>query len=410
MKDAAPQNKDRSHVVQPRGRLSRHKTLFIRLVVCIFFIAVGGVATFFLLQTLDQNAAKSSLLTSLQNTLQLQEVKFDAKINGKVGLDNTIQQALKVDGIYKKKAGLSANADSDIESNGIKLLQKSRWIIDGSNNVYINLTSYDTQSTADSTIKKTPAMEQMIKRITTNNTNRLKDVWQKYDKESLDNTFAFVGVQGCLLKTFFDTQNKPQDFQNLAKDMAKHVDIKKTASASGTDTYTVTLQQDKNDDASAAYTNSPLYKSLVECDKTSYASTTASVKELLKNLTITVSVDTAKKQISSLSIVQRGKERLVATLTEMKGANITVPANVTPTLSSATITAEQMRNDYPYDYEHLMEMSDNLKYGACYNIEKYKEYITAEVRSICDEAKEIEKKVIESQATTKSYKIDTNVD
>lgn len=372
----------------PREKLRSYKKLIVvsiavLIAVCVAAWAIGAYVT-------NTGIQNSILITSLKNTLELKQVKFHAELKKQAETGSSFTQNLVVDGEYKKGAGLSASAESTVIESGVKLTQKSRWVIDSANNTYVNLRSYGTETADDSSIDNTLAMEKMIKRIVDNNNRINKDEWAKYEKDSdLAHTYAFTGLQGCTLKAFYNTQSKSQAFQDLIKQLAdNHLKMQKTASSSGTDTYTVTAMSDGYDKAGELYMNDELYKWLVDCGGDEYSATADSIGGSLKGLTVTIKVDTAEKLVSSLSIKSKGSFELNATLIPTDGVDILVPKKSAPVVTSSSLTLKVMKEQYPYDYKHLLEAAESTRGGgACTNFEEYREYLTPEVIKICEDAK-----------------------
>ncbi len=302
-------------------RHSRKKLTILLIALLVPVCLAGGlIAIPYITQMMWQNSAEGVLMSSLKNTLELQQMKFHTDFSSLQSTDaGNLSESLAVDGAYKKGAGLEASATSKINPNGIELSRKSQWVLDSSSNTYGSLRLVTTKAEAGSPYADIPKIN-----------NSLEDTsWTKYGSENLNLTYALYGLQACALTTLYETQSKPKAFQDLMKQFASSAKMQKTASASGTDTYTITVPSDERSTISKRYAESNLYKSLVDCDQYSYASTKDLIDDMLKGMTMTIKVDTTKKLISSLSITGKNALKINATFTPANDVNIVPPKNPT---------------------------------------------------------------------------------
>jgi hypothetical protein len=98
-------------------------------------------------------------------------------------------------------------------------------------------------------------------------------------------------------------------------------------------------------------------------------------------MTMTVQIDNAKKIITSIDIKNKDVMDIKFTLSPASGVSISVPKASPDILSSDAV------KKYPYfsyDFDHLTNAGDMVKYGACYNYEKYKDLMPPEAIKTCE--------------------------
>jgi hypothetical protein len=98
-------------------------------------------------------------------------------------------------------------------------------------------------------------------------------------------------------------------------------------------------------------------------------------------MVMTVQMDTEKKVITSIAIKNKDLTDLKLTLSPTDGVSITIPKASPDILSSDAV------KKYPYfsyDFDHLTNAGDMVKYGACYNYEKYKDLMPPEAIKTCE--------------------------
>lgn len=387
--DTKPQVNSRYQAILQWLRVHYKKVIIaLCVLVAVLLSLPGGVVETYVSQVVFRSQYDGVVLSSLENTLKLEQVKFHATLNKHAKGANSYQQNLVIDGAYKKGAGLSASTDSQSIGAGTKMTQKSRWVIDSAGATYVNLQSFATEMTANSPVKNNQAMNDMVKKIVDNNNNRNKDAWTKYsDDKELLNTFSTTGLNGCSLKAYYAVQSDPQGFLRLVKQLAGSVELKKTGNAGSTDTFTITAMPSNFSVVDRTYTGSDLYKRLIACNVTDYTTTAQSTAAALKNLTITVKVDTAKKLVSSLAFASKDAFDFEATFTPANDVSISVPKQSTPVMTLSNTSMKQIMEEYPHDYEHMQEAADVLKYGACANLDKYRSLAPPEAIAICEKMK-----------------------
>ncbi len=374
-----------------RQWLKRHYKMLLIIfgAIIVALIAIttfaGGTIEKYISQTALPNYYSGTLLSSLENTLKLEQLKFQSEFQRHSSGVNAYGQNLKVDGAYKKDAGLSATVASDSKGTGTEFSQGSQWVIDKAGNTYITLTSFTTKTTADSTVQTTPAMNEMVKRIVDNNNKKNKDVWTKYSNDrDLLNTYNITGLNGCSLKAFYNTQSNYQDFLGSIKRLAQNASVQKNDSKDGIDTYTVTALADRGNDTYKLYTDSKLYKWLVGCNAAEYTLSQQSAASILKKLTVTIKVDAAKKLISSVAVKNKDKYDFKLTIAEANDVTISIPKVAEPVMTIENTSMEKVLEEYPYDYEHMQDGADILKNGACSTLDKYRHLASPEVIEICE--------------------------
>lgn len=370
--------------------LKRHykKLLIILGVFVVALIAIGtfagGAIEKYIAQTALPGYYNGALLSSLENTLKLEQLKFQTEFKRHAGDVNAYGQQLKVDGAYKKGAGLSASVMSNSTGSGTEFSQGSQWVIDTAGTTYVTLTSFDTKTTASSKVQTTPAMDAMVKRIVDNNNKKNKDVWTKYSNDrDLLNTYNITGLNGCSLKAFYNTQSHYQDFLGSIKQLAQNASVQKEKPESGVDTYTITAMANKQSNSYKLYTDSKLYKWLVGCNAVEYSLTQKAATDILNGLTVTIKVDTAKKLISSVTVKNKGKYDFKLTVSEANDVTISIPKVADPVMTIENTSMEKVLKDYSYDYEHMQEGVDIMKNGACSTLDKYRDLASPEVIEIC---------------------------
>ncbi len=376
--------KVRRNVILQKLRFGLSTPVLIVIGAVVTIGLIGG-ASFTYIDTLQKNAQGKVLLDALKNTLAQEQLKIDVALNTKTAQGaNSVDQKLTMTGEYKRDTGLSATADSSITNfAGINLKVQSKWVVDATdkNSTYVNLSSYSTGTTAGGSFQYTPEMEKMVKQIVDTNNKSFNNIWSKYSDDLLRGTISNTGVQGCSPKVFYATMSSPQDFQTFMTQLADVLKIQKTDSSSKTNTYTITLIADKYSKAGKTYMNSKLYKELTTCDPAAYVTTEESAKNALKNMVMTVQMDTEKKVITSIAIKNKDLTDLKLTLSPTDGVSITIPKASPDILSSDAV------KKYPYfsyDFDHLTNAGDMVKYGACYNYEKYKDLMPPEAIKTCE--------------------------
>jgi hypothetical protein len=376
--------KVRRNVILQKLRFGLSTPVLIVIGAVVTIGLIGG-ASFTYIDTLQKNAQGKVLLDALKNTLAQEQLKIDVALNTKTAQGaNSVDQKLTMTGEYKRDTGLSATADSSITNfAGINLKVQSKWVVDAAdkNSTYVNLSSYSTGTTPGGSFQYTPAMEKMVKQIVDTNNKSFNNIWSKYSDDLLRGTISNTGVQGCSPKVFYATMSSPQDFQTFMTQLADVLKIQKTDSSSKTNTYTITLIADKYSKAGKTYMNSKLYKELTTCDPAAYVTTEESAKNALKNMTMTVQIDNAKKIITSIDIKNKDVMDIKFTLSPASGVSISVPKASPDILSSDAV------KKYPYfsyDFDHLTNAGDMVKYGACYNYEKYKDLMPPEAIKTCE--------------------------
>jgi len=366
---------------QPQKRRFGLKRLVFTLIAALVVAGLvgGSTATY---NYISQQNNTGVLLSTLKNTLAQEQLKFHAELNKKTAQEvGSFDQKLSIDGEYKKGAGLSATTDSTVGSAEINLKVKSKWIVDAAdkNSTYVNIASFDTEA-ADGAI--TPAMDKMKNKIVDNNNKSFNSIWTKYSNTLLRGTYSNTGVHGCSPKTFYKTLAKPQEFQTFMTRLADVLKIEKTDSTSQTNTYTIVATPGKYDTANKLYAESTLYKDLTACDPVAYSIAGTSPNDTVKNLIMTVRVDSIKNIITSITI--KNKDSLDFSLTLTPATNVTISVPKTPT----EILSDDAIEKYPqfsYDFEHLSDVNNVIKYGACYNFEKYKELLPPEAIKTCQQ-------------------------
>ena len=95
--------------------------------------------------------------------------------------------------------------------------------------------------------------------------------------------------------------------------------------------------------------------------------TAKSIDDLLKNLTVTVKVNAAKKLVSSVSITSKGTIDLSATLTPASDVSITPPKNPTKYQDQVSDLSKlklgEFRAKYPIDTQHITSLEGNYSSG-----------------------------------------------
>lgn len=333
----------------------------------------------------QKNAEKLLLVSALKNTLAAEQLKIDAKLSIKDNKNaDSFSQNLAITGEYKKGAGLSATADSSMTSfAGIYLKVQSKWIVDATdkNSTYVNLTSYSTGTTPGAAFQYTPAMQKMVKQIVDNNNKSFNNVWAKYSEQLLRGTISNTGVIGCSPKIVYATIASSQEFQTLMSKLANMFAIQKTGSSPKTNSYTITVDSGKYNDASQVYLDSNLYKTLSACDPAAYATTKESIKDSLRNISMIVEVDKAKKIITSIGIKDKNVLDFKLNVSPTSGVVVAAPKVSTDILSDDPV---KKYPQFSYDFQHLADSADLEKYGACYNYEKYKSLMPPEAIKTCE--------------------------
>lgn len=369
-------------------RLHRKALIIALCILAVALLAIPGGVVEKYVSVISRTQYDGVLLSSLENTLKLEQVKFHARLDKKAVDTSSYQQDLVIDGVFKKGAGLSASTDSTSIGLGTKMTQKSRWIIDSHGVIYVNLQYFGTETMASSPVQNNQAMNDMVKKIVDNNNNLNKDVWMKHsDDKDLLNTFNTTGLNGCSVKAYYAVQSDPKEFLNLVKQLAQNVEPRKTGNAGSTDLFTITAMPSRYSEVNRIYTNSELYKRLVACNPSDYSATQKSTSATLKDVTITVKIDKKKKFVSSLTFASKDKFTFEATFTPTSDVNITVPKESEPVKTLSNISMKQILEEYPHDYEHMQEAADVLKYGACVHLDKYRHLAPQEAIDICEKMK-----------------------
>ena len=289
--------------------------------------------------------------------MKLEQIKFTATVAPVPQSDSDSMEDLKAEGVYKKGAGLSATATSTIATNLIATTRHSRWVLDTSGNVYSNLQLIDSK-----VVKSDPSITQEIidkmALAMKTNTNKNKDVWVKMTTKDVEYDNVY-GVRSCMLGTFYKMQSQPDSIQEFAQHAVQsgYVTVKRSG-----DVYQVVSNTERHDALGGLYTNSKLYKSIVECDKIEYAATKQQVKDMLKKLTIEIKVDNTNKIVSSIAFKVEGGSSLTIALIPTSGVTITIPKVTQPVAANPSETREQyMQRTSPYLYKNLMQMQESMK-------------------------------------------------
>lgn len=369
-------------------RRNYKKIAAVAVIVFVAFLLMGTATETYVQYVARQNGPENTLMVGLKNTLAFNQLTFHSEMNKQEQTASPFTQKLIVDGAYKRGSGLSATVSSTTGSMGTNLVQKSRWVVDASNNTYINLQSYSAEITDDSTIENTPAMDQMMTKIINNNNNKLKDAWTKYSgDQNLKNTGAFTGFQGCMIKAIYNTQADSRAFQDLISQVASGFDIRKSGTSSSEDTYIAVPATSQYSQVGKVYTGSKLYKWLVGCSQDDYSLAANSAGSVLKGLSFTIGVNNAKKYISSLSIKSKGAFDMTVTLSPASDVTISVPKESTPVLTQSDLTLDMVKQQYPHDYKHLLEAAEATKSGVCSNLQAYEHLVAPSVVEACKKAK-----------------------
>jgi|GEM_PF-3309388 len=334
-----------------------HKKLIAAIIIVAVCLAAGLTAAYLLMR----NSAESTLTQSLQNTLELQQLKFHVDLSDPETLSGT-SEVLAVDGVYKKGAGLEATAESTVNADGLETTKHSSWVIDKSSNVYANLSLFDVKVVDSKSPLNTPTTIKNLAQASQLNTESNKDVWVKLDAEGLKHGSVY-GLQACTLSMFYKTQSDSKTFVDFVKQLAgsNNLDIQKSASS----TYTITANSDRRDDIDTLYTKSALYKSLTDCDQSQYGATGQSVDDILKTTAVTIKLDAAKKIISSVEIKVKGGMMLSATLSPASDVTIAVPKVSAPPKPGASETAESFfQKNAQYLYKNLQKIQPGTASGA----------------------------------------------
>ncbi|MCA9335010.1 hypothetical protein KC953_02605 [Candidatus Saccharibacteria bacterium] len=348
-------------------------------VVVILFLA----CVLYGVQFLSKNNDYSMLLSSVKNTLALPKIAFTSEYVSQKTQESPYAQNLSLEGVYKKDAGVALSANSTVtHSTGVILKVKSDWIVDGTHDsdTYVNIRSYDTQLTSDSTFGTTDALNKMTQKIVDNNNKAFNNVWSKYPDSLLRGTFSNTGVQGCMPKNIYESVASPQYVQKLLALYSDSLDVKKTNSAKNENMYMITPASGEQISLARLYRKSKLYDRISKCDPLAYSFTDQNAIKALKKLTVTVKVNTEKNLVSSIVFNVPGVVSYSVSLSPTDNADITIPKETTDILSNDAVSKYP---HFEYDFDHLADVRDMMKYGACYNYEKYKDLLSAEVIKTC---------------------------
>lgn len=304
---------------KPKSSGGRKKlVIIIAIILSLSMCLAGGLATTsYITNIIRQNSTESVLMSSLQNTLELEQMKFNASLD-KPTTENVggYPENSRVDGAYKKDAGLSANAVSTMSTNGIKVSRESQWVINSPDHAYGNLSLFTTEVDPNGPYANIPEANNSTKDAT----------WTKYSTKSLNLVRHLYGIQLCTLMVFYDMQSHPLVFQDEISQLAKLLKIQKTASASGTDTFVITIPQSNYDTLDKLYTKSKLHSKLSGCDQeSSVTKEKSSVSDVLKSINITAKVNTDKKLVSSLSVKRKDILDFNVTFTPANDVSISLP-------------------------------------------------------------------------------------
>lgn len=323
------------------------KRIFVALLAIVFFcILAGGVA-----YVMWRNSPAVVLLESVENTLALQQLKFQAV----VPQSGTDTESLNLEGRYKKGAGLAADATSTIISDNIKTTRQGKWVIDGPGALYFNLSSMDSM-VAKSDPSLTPEIVEKMAMAMQVINSKNKDVWVKLDTKGVEYDNSH-GVRSCMLWAAYKLQSNPDSIRASLQQIIQS-DSLSVARQSG-DTYEITPNPDKLDKLSELYSNNEPYKTLVGCDKTEYAATKQQVQAMLKKTTIEVKVDSTNKVVSSVTVKTRGSTSFTATLASASDVTISVPKPAEPTVPNPSETPEQyLKRTSPYLYKNLKKLQE----------------------------------------------------
>lgn len=352
-KPLSPDNTTTNELPAPRLLFGRKKLLLILagvLILCLVGITVGFI--------MWRTSPKTAVLESMRNTVtpQRKQMKFHATMDIPA-VDGAAPQNLTVDGVYKLGAGLSATAVSSTTNVGIKVAKTSNWVIDTNDTIYTNLSAYTTE-----VVSKTPVTSQGIQLMTSAAqmiTKNNKDIWLKTTGSDLSNANSY-DLQACTLVTFFKVQSGSVPLQDLLSQLinSPNFSFQKTAAK----TYTVTAKADRYDAVGKLYTASDLYKTLTKCDATRYMASTQSVVDTLKNLTVTLALDSASGTISSLTVNVKNSFTFVATLAPTDNVTITIPkATELASVTATTSPQAYLQQNAPYLYKNLMNMQSNIQ-------------------------------------------------
>ena len=355
----------------------QNKRVTLSVLAAILFIVGLGLTYNYISH---QNNHGSYLMKALKNTLAQDKLKYRVDLSQKTTQEaGTFDQKLGIDGLYRKDAGLSQTANSTVTSTlGVSLIVESKWVVDAADSgTYVNIASFDTETTGDTNTK---ASNKMKDQIVANNNKLFNNVWSKYSNVLLRGTYSNTGVHGCAPGLLYKTLSSPKALQSLASSMADNVTIQKVEAASSTSVYTIAVNTEKQYDAASLYTKSQLYKNLVDCDPAAYSLSDKSANILFKDAIMTVSVDSAKKVITSINIKKKDAYSISLTLSAVDDVNIAIPKESTDILSDDAL---EKFPHFSYDFDHLSDVNDMIEYGACYNFEKYKDLLSAEAIKMC---------------------------
>lgn len=370
-----------------RHKFYDKKSLAVVISLAAALLFVGGLGGSYVTQLFIKNNNYSALLSSVKNTLSLEQVKFHSEFNAQKTKDNLFDQNLSFDGVYKNNAGLSAVADSAVtHTSGVYLKVKSKWIVDPADNnaTYVNVSSYDTKLASGSTFGTTEAMNKMAQKIVDNNNKSFNNVWSKYPDALLRGTFSNTGVNGCMPKNLYVTFSQPQELKDLFAQLSDVLKIDKADSGPNEHTYTVTLVAGQSGNVSQLYAKSKLYKSLKACDPLAYAINNETAMSALKNMVVTIKVNTLKNIVSTFAVKVPKMANYSATLAPINNVDISIPEKTTDILAK---DAAKQYPQFEYDFDHLSDVNNMMKYGACYNFDKYKNLLSAEVIKTCETLK-----------------------
>jgi len=344
---------------QRKDRARKYRKIALIAISVVIVLALAGTIIAYLF---SQNSIPKDILRSLQNTTNIQEMKFHATLTNPKSEDGTTN-TVTIEGLLKKGAGLSAVAESVADGNGTKGTKKSNWVIDAKGDVYANISLFDfnvvDQTKANTSL--TPDIIQKMIAAMQVNTNANKDVWTKFTAKNFQYSYIY-GVQACLLSTFYKVQSNPGTFQDLIKLLAGPRNFK--VESTSADTYTIVPNESQFARIGSLYTESNLYKTLVACDKLHYAATNQSTIDILGRTTVKMTIDSANKRVSSFTVAIKGGSTFTATLAPTSGVKITTPTIKQPPQPTSSDTAETyMQTNAPYLYKNLMNMKERIAQG-----------------------------------------------
>lgn len=313
------------------------------LVILVCLVAAGVFAWYQYASHADERA----LVKSLRSTLAQPQTDFTMTTSNKISTaaNQTIQNNQVTTGRVDTKQGLTAQAQSDQDTEGLATTRKTSWVVDRTGKVYITLTSFETKFSSKTSKMYSPEAEEKLKMASDLNTKSNTGKWKI--AEMLQYTENVYGVDACLLDGYLAVFKTPSLLTKLADEFVSQraLAVEKTDNK-----YTITPADDEK--FYKALKTGGVYKRLATCNPDKYQ---VANKSAVKNLKWVAETD-ASGNIKSLDL----GEGLIITIKRASNVKVTVPeVYVPPALAEGQTAQEYFEQNMPILYKNLQNAGKN---------------------------------------------------